>query len=273
MDQKKIDNYIKMGRDMLHLKIDMEDYQSDQQLKKPQPPLTKAPVSDTIIDLPRHFDALEFTTNDLTEILVKRKSNRVYTQQNISLLQLSYLLWGCQGVKGIRGKKYATLRTVPSGGARHPFETYMIVQYVDGLNQGMYHYLPMTHQIEYLGPVNDLFNTVDQTLVGQTWAAKASVVFYFSCVPYRNEWRYGIASHGPILIDLGHIGENVYLCSTALGLGTCGLGAFDGDMINDLFHLDGWDEFCVYAQPVGTIDASNTKDEDAFYSFVQEQDW
>ena len=272
MEQKKIDEYIKMGRDMLHLKIDLEDYQSDQQLHKPQPPLSKPATSDRIIDLPRNFDDLHINGN-LTDLLIKRKSNRVYTQKNISLLQLSYLLWGCQGVKGIRGKSYATLRTVPSGGARHPFETYMMVQYVDGLDQGMYHYLPLTHQIEYLGAVDDLFNTIDATLVNQTWAAKASLVFYFSCVPYRNEWRYGIASHGPILIDLGHVGENVYLCATALGLGTCGLGAYDGELANQLFKLDGWDEFIVYAQPVGTIDIDNTADEDAFYSFVKEQGW
>ena len=137
----------KEGRDIIkgvnkrHL---YPDYQSDQQLKNPQPPLVKAPMRDTAIDLPLNFDALNANAS-LLDLANARKSSRVYTQENISWLQLSYLLWVTQGIKEIRGKAYATLRTVPCGGGRHPFETYLFVNHVEGLPQGLYHYLQMGH--------------------------------------------------------------------------------------------------------------------------------
>ena len=95
-----------------------EAYQTDQELKKPQPPLAKAAMTDRAIDLSKDFHGLNIG-NDFLSIINRRKSHRVYTDQPISLAALAYLLWCTQGVKSIRGKSYATLRTVPGGGARH----------------------------------------------------------------------------------------------------------------------------------------------------------
>ena len=254
MDQKYIDTMIKTGRDFMKFSQEQEssDFQSDQQLKKPQPPLVKATMTNSRIDLPKDFDNLNMI-HDFTRILTERKSSRVYTQTPVTLLQLSYLLWATQGVKEIRGQNYATIRTVPSGGARHPFETYLVIQNVEGLEEGCYHYLPMEHQLEYLHPFEDLNISITQTLVGQAWAEKAAVVFYWSIVPYRCEWRYGIFAHRPALMDIGHVGENLYLACAALELGTCGVAAYDGDSCARVFGLDNEEEFMVYTSPVGCI--------------------
>ena len=145
--------------------------------------------------------------NDLLALIRDRKSERVYTGQTISLTQLSFLLWATQGVKELRGKSYATLRTVPSGGARHPFETYLAVRLVDGLKPGIYHYLPMEHALEFLSAPDDLDTLIGDSLSEQKWAAKASVVFYWTMVAYRAEWRYGIYAHRVALIDAGSSGS------------------------------------------------------------------
>jgi nitroreductase len=50
-------------------------------------------------------------------------------------------------VQQINGKNYATLRPAPSAGARHPFETYLLVNRVEGLDAGVYRYLPLSHQL------------------------------------------------------------------------------------------------------------------------------
>ncbi len=247
-----------------------DDFVSDQQLKLPQPPLVKAPMTDQAMPLSRNFEDLDLQ-NDFITLLTKRRSSRVYTQQPISLLQLSFLLWATQGIKDIRGKSYATLRTVPSGGARHPFETYLLVQHVEGLQPGAYHYLPMGHQLEFLHPVEDLPAAISVSLEGQIWASKASVVFYWSFLPYRCEWRYGIWAHRVALIDAGHVDQNLYLASTALGLGTCAIAAFDMAVCDSLFGLDGEEEFTVYASPVGTISPADQKSEKAFYQFVEDE--
>jgi len=71
-------------------------------------------MTEQAMPLPRNFGDLNLQ-QDFIKLLTERRSSRVYTQQPISLLQLSFLLWATQGIKDIRGKSYATLRTVPSG--------------------------------------------------------------------------------------------------------------------------------------------------------------
>ena len=247
-----------------------QDFVSDQQLKLPQPPLVKAPMSDKALPLPRNFEDLDLK-QDFISLLTERKSSRVYTRQPISLLQLSFMLWATQGIKDIRGKVYATLRTVPSGGARHGFETYLLVQNVEGLQQGAYHYLPLGHQLEFLHPVDNLPAAISDSLEGQSWAAKAGVIFYWSFLPYRCEWRYGIWAHRVALIDAGHVGQNLYLACAALGLGTYAIAAFDMAVCDSLFGLDSEEEFTVYASPVGTVSPADQKSEKAFYQFVEDE--
>ena len=273
MDERKIRELIETGRNWLRTGYSQEkyeDYHTDQELKKKQPPLVKAAMSDVIIDLPSDFVGIEVET-DFLKIVNSRSSHRVYTQGKITLKQLSYLLWCMQGVKEIRGKSYATLRTVPCGGARHPFETYMALKDVEGLKDGLYHYLPMEHKIEFLKEVDDLKGFIGTSLMGQLWACKANVVFYFSIVFYRSEWRYGIHAHRGLMTDAGHITENLYLASTALGLGGCAIGAVDGKYCDEVFGLDGVEESIVYAQPVGTVSKEDRQKEEDFYAFVKQQ--
>lgn len=270
MDEKEIQERIKAGRRFMHMWEEEPDYQTDQQQKKQQPPLTKAAVSDVRIDLPINYDDLQMD-RDFLHVINSRVSSRVYTEENMSLLTLSCLLWCTQGVKEIRGKSYATLRTVPCGGARHQFETYMAIQHVEGLKPGFYHYLPMTHQLELLEEKEDMAQMITDSLCGQAWGAKASVVFYYSCVPYRAEWRYGIFAHRVALIDSGYISENLYLTATALGLGSCAIGAVNESICDPAFGLDGEEEFIFLAHPVGTIKAEDKQKELDFYAFVKEQ--
>ena len=247
-----------------------EDYLTDQEQKKPQPPLAKAAMTDHAVALPRDFRALRID-NDFLRVISQRESHRVFTEEEMSLRALSFLLWCAQGVKSIRGKAYATLRTVPSGGARHPFECYLALHKVEGLEDGLYHYLPMTHEIEFLGCPEDLSGFIGASVCEQKWAAKANAVFYFSCVFYRAEWRYGVWAHAPILMDSGHITENLYLAATAIGLGGCAIAAVDPPKANEAFGLDGEEETVFYAMPVGTIRKEDREAEDEIYAFVREE--
>lgn len=275
MLEKEIqDRLIQSGRQFMkgYRKDDpyMDQFESDQERKLPQPPLVKAPVKprEKHIPLPGDYSGLS-PRRELPELIALRKSTRIYTQEYMTLPQLAFLLWATQGVKSLRGKSYATLRTVPSGGARHPFETYLAVRKVQGLEPGKYHYLPMEHALEYLGPIQD--EEITNSLSHQCWAAKANVVFYWSVVPYRAEWRYGIYSHRIALIDLGHVGQSLYTACAGIGLGCCGIGAFEQKLCDSLFGLDGREEFIGYTTPVGTLRDSDREAEQAFYRFVQDE--
>lgn len=273
LDEKLQQQMIDAGRRfMKYSALDsFEEFESDQQLRLPQPPLVKANMrkAELALELPRNFKELNLK-QDLIELLTERRSSRVYGGEPMNLLQLSFLLWASQGVKDIRGKSYATLRTVPSGGARHGFETYLAVQNVDELKQGLYHYLPIGHQLEFLGELPDADERITKSLCGQKWGAQANVVFYWSFVPYRCEWRYGIYAHRPALMDAGHVCENLYIACMALGIGTCAIAAFENSLCNEMFELDGEEEFMVYAAPVGCIREEDKEKEQAFYSFLKD---
>ena len=274
MDEEEIRMLIQKGRDFIRPVSEEDcddDYETDQMQGKPQPPLVKEAQTDSQkIVLPVNFSDLEIK-NDFLAVINHRESHRIYSERKMSLLQLSYLLWCTQGIKSIRGKKYATLRTVPCGGARHEFECYMAVNNVEGLANGFYHYLPMNHSLELLSEKEDLRVFISDSVEGQKWASKAGVVFYYSFVAYRAEWRYGIDAHRIVLVDAGHITANMYLAAESVGLGGCAIGAVNGRMCNEAFGLDGEEEYIFYAMPVGTYDAKDRAAEDEIYAFVKEQ--
>ncbi len=270
-EQEKKERIIK-SRELIHWH--KEPFDSDQKLQLPQPPLVKEPMTGELIPLPMNFEDLPMC-DDFVKIINGRRSNRVYTQQPISLLAFSFMLWAQQGVKGIRGNNYATLRTVPSAGARHPFEVYPLVLNVEGLKPGIYHYLPMKNAVELLkegDPADEAFMADVKTSVrGQAFALKASVIFYYSITQYRGEWRYGFNSHRVMMMDAGHVTQNLYLCCSALGLGGCAIGALDSDLCDSMIGLDGKDEFCFYCMPVGTVSSDNEDAEQGFYAFLNKK--
>lgn len=251
-NNQDIKNKILGKRLSLKSTFDKEELESDQKKQLPQPPLTKDAITDNIIKLTKDFSAVIKEENYL-DLLKERKSNRVYKKESVTLEQLSFLLWTTQGIKEIRGDNYATVRYVPSGGARHALETYLAVLNVEGLKKGIYHYLPMDHSLELIEAVDNLEVKVSDSLCKQKFAGKAAVVFYYSAVPYRSEWRYPLEAHKLVLIDAGHAVQNLYLSCGAIGCGTCAIAAYNQELADKLFRLDGEEEFIIYAAPVGIV--------------------
>jgi len=250
MNKDEVGKIIKSNREFLkHIIYNIPEI--DQNNKVKQPPLYKeAIIGNEIIPLSKDFTDLEIKTNFL-EIIEGRKSDRLYTGEDISLNQLSYLLWTTQGVRGERDGGYATIRNVPCGGARHEFETYLIVQHVKGLQAGIYHYIAQNHTLELLKSIDsDMEDLAAKAMCGQGWIKKSSVQFFWSIIPYRSEWRYSIRAHRITLVDIGHVGQNLYLAATALGLGTCGIGAFDQDICDELFGFNS-EEQTIYSATIG----------------------
>lgn len=228
--------------------------ESDQQLGKPQPSLEKTAAGDAI-ELPFHAS---LTHPAYTELLDIRRSERKYADAPATQEQLAFLLWSVQGVQFIRGeKRYASMRPVPSGGARHPFETYIAVRDVTGLKPGLYHYQPLQHvgekrvSIVYIAPLDHYETTITEMLAGQKFAAHAPFVLFFTCLPYRGEWRYAEMAHRVMLIDLGHVGQNAMLSAAALGMGSCCFAAFNSARCDAVLGIDGDTEYTVYAVSVG----------------------
>ncbi len=230
---------------------------TDQGKKLPYPGLSKE-VSEgmSIIKLPS-MDVIieEGSTLEDTPIykgIVDRVSNRKYTDASLTIEELSYLLYATQGVKSYREGKFS-MRTVPSGGARHPFETYLGVIDVAGLDKGLYRYLPFSHELVFVKKLDQIEEKFVEGTLGQKFAGSCAVNFVWACIPYRCEWRYKETAHKTMLLDAGHICQNLYLACESIASGTCGIAAYDQELMDQLVGVDGEEEFVVYMAPVGKV--------------------
>ncbi len=219
------------------------------------PPMQKPAENDSVIQLLSVEELMEYYGKgiSLSHAIAARESRRKYTEESLSLEELSYLLWATQGVR--KKNEKATFRTVPSGGARHSFETYLFIQRVNDLEAGLYRYLPLDHQLVFLKTAErygeDYEKMLDQALLKHNF--HGAVTFIWSAIPYRSEWAYASEAARLILLDAGHLCQNLYLACEAIGCGTCAVGAYDQEKTDRFIGVDGTDEFVVYAAPVGKI--------------------
>ena len=181
-----------------------------------------------------------------------RESRRRYSRAPLLLDELAFLLWATQGIRK-RLDMGTALRTVPSAGARHALETYLCVMNVQGLEPGIYRYLPLENQLLHVAAVPDLGDRLTVATLGQSFAGRSVVTFVWTAIPHRMEWRYGLAAHKVIALDAGHVCQNLYLACEAIGAGTCAIAAYDQEAMDRLLGVDGQDEFTVYLAPVGKV--------------------
>ncbi len=240
-------------RDIMKSNLTVEsDWVSDQMKGIPMPPTQKsADPAAEVFPLPAPHTAL-ITKPGIRDCIADRKSVRKFTEKDLTLAELSYLLWATQGVRKAlpTGRHY---RTVPSAGARHSFETYLVIQHVEGLKPGVYRYLPFDHKLVFLFTAEDLPEKMTLLASGQPFVGNCAACFIWSSIPYRMEWRYGFHSERVILMDVGHVCQNLYLAAGSIECGTCGVAAYDQPALDKFLGLDGRDEFVIYLAPVGKL--------------------
>ena len=223
---------------------------SDQQKGLPQPPLELPPDPDKpVISLPRP-EALDIPPLDLRSAIEQRRSIRSYVRESLALDELAYLLWCTQGVQNVQGTQW-TFRTVPSAGARHAFETYLLVNDVEGLEPGLYRYLALTHRLQQIDTDPTLAHRLTAACFDQQFLLRCGVVFLWTAVPYRMTWRYGERGYRDLHLDAGHVCQNLYLAAESVDCGVCAIAAFDDNAMNELLGIDGKDQFLIYLAAVG----------------------
>ncbi len=178
------------------------------------------------------------------EAIKSRRSVRNFTNEPITIEELSQLLWAAQGITGkSRG------RAAPSAGATYPLELYAVVEKVSGLDPGIYHYLPKENALECLMNGN-ISRALSAGALNQPSVRDAAVNLVFSAVYERTTGRYGDRGIRYVHIDVGHASGNVYLQCQSLGLGTVAVGAFDDENIKEALKLSK-EETALYIMPVG----------------------
>ena len=224
---------------------------SDQARGAPQPPLELALPPDALgrVDLPAP-NAPGLGSIALRDAIGVRRSLREYSEEPLSLAELSFLLWATQGVREtVPGK--LTLRTVPSAGARHPFETLLLVNRIQRLPCGLYRFLAIPHQLAPLPAPGDVADRAAAAALGQEMVKESAATFIWIAVPERTTWRYGERGYRYLHLDAGHVAQNLYLAAESVGAGACAIAAFSDDEMNALLGLDGERQFAIYLAAVG----------------------
>ncbi len=185
---------------------------------------------------------------NLEEAIEARRSVRDYSAAPLSAEGLSCLLHTAQGITGYQ----QGFRAAPSAGALYPIELYAVVHNVAGLEPGIYHYAVQEHGLELL-QTGDFRVAVMQTGLWQDFLGDANVCFVLSAIFQRTRWKYRERTYRYVMLEAGHIGQNLYLAATSMGLGACAVGAFLDDDLNDLLGLDGKEEAALYIISVGGV--------------------
>ena len=214
------------------------------------PEIEEPPIGD-LIELPDP-DRDTVRELDLSVAIELRESIRTYTGEELTRVELSYLLWCTAGIKWVLEDAF---RTVPSAGCRHAIDTYLGIRKVTGIKPGMYRYIAMDHSLECLPENPDFLDELTEACLGQPCVGDAAVVFIWAAEAYRMSWRYGERGYRNLFLDAGHICQNLYLSVQPVGCGSCAIGAFHDQKMNDLLGLDGKEKFVIYMATVGKVSA------------------
>jgi len=212
----------------------------------------------TYFDLHEHANQTEMTEEtfklpapvpagplSLEEALASRRSVRSYRDEPLQLPWVGQILWAAQGITlDTRG-----YRTAPSAGATFPLEVYLVAGRVDGLEPGLYRYVPAGHLLAKVLD-GDLRNELAGAALGQSQVAGAPAVFVIAADYGRTSPRYGDRAVRYVHMEAGHAGQNISLQALAYGLGTVMVGAFSDENVKSLLRLPA-NEDPLYIIPVG----------------------
>lgn len=174
----------------------------------------------------------------LAKALALRRSVRSFTSAQLTLEQISQLLWAAQGVTDRRG-----YRTAPSAGALYPLEMYCVT------GDGAFRYLPKEHALKAVSRKN-LIRALADAALGQTCVSQSPCVFVFTGVYARTSGKYGERAERYVHIEVGHAAQNLMLQAVALGLGGVAVGAFRDERIAEVLGLPA-DHAPLLLVPVG----------------------
>lgn len=183
--------------------------------------------------------------------LATRRSQRGLSGSALSLPQLAQVLWAAQGVTLKDPDPQRSRRTAPSAGATYPIEVYAVVGSVEGLDPGLYRYVPTSHALALLAP-GDRRAALFEAAGRQAAIQAAPVTLVLAAAVARTAARYGERAERYVHIEVGAVAENVHLQVEALDLGTVFMGSFRDDQARSVLGLPA-DQVVLGLMPVGRV--------------------
>jgi SagB-type dehydrogenase family enzyme len=195
----------------------------------------------TVIKLPKPISDSKVSVE---AALLVRKSIRSYQKVDLTLAEVSQLLWAAQGINRNNG-----MRTAPSAGALYPLEVYLVVGQIEQLPVGIYKYRIKGHELVQISD-EEKRQALAAAGYGQSCIERASINIVIAAVYERTAGKYGERAVRYVHMEVGHAAQNIYLQAIALELGTVVVGAFDDSRVKKILVMD-TDEAPLYIMPVG----------------------
>lgn len=198
----------------------------------------------------------EFSSQvSVEEALLNRRSVREYSAEQLTMQEISQVLWAAYGITDKQSYPsflLGGLRTAPSAGALYPLEIYLIAGNIMGLKPGVYKYESNGHLLIPFQD-GDIRADLAEAALDQAFLKEAPAIIFYSAVFKRTTQKYGDRGHERyVCMDVGHSAQNVYLQAYTLGIGTCAVGAFSDKMVSNVLMIPD-DEEPLYLMPFGKI--------------------
>lgn len=167
----------------------------------------------------------------LDSVLALRRSVREFSPEKVSLDEVARLLWAGQGITNEHG-----YRTAPSAGGLYPIDLYLFARAVDGLDTGVYRYIPETHTLNIISR-RDIHEELGEAALDQEWVREAPVIIILAGAPEKTYVKYGDRAWRYVLIESGCVAQNILLESIGLRLASVIVGSFYDERIRPLLGI------------------------------------
>ncbi len=212
--------------------------------------------------LPYHY--LTKTPLPTKNVAIKKKfktiiQNRITTQNikptHITLQELRTILYFAYGeTRDNKNTVYPRpFRTVPSGGALYPLELYFFSNgFITGLPAGVYHYSPTQNCVALLQK-GDLTKEIANALISfqNQLAYDTTLIIFITAIFNRSIFKYRDKGYRFVLLEAGHVAQNINLTATALNLGVINIGGYNDRLMDKFLGLDGLNHSTIYLNGIG----------------------
>jgi SagB-type dehydrogenase family enzyme len=191
----------------------------------------------------------------LRDAVTRRRSIRQFSGEPITLNNLSNIIFNAYGITGKITLNFGVeepVRAVPSGGGLYPLELYVASHKIEGLPPGIYHYNVLKHSLELVRE-GQFSAELGRALFYEEMFKGVSAAFLITGILKRSSIKYGERAYRFMMLEAGHVGQNICLTSFSLNLGCLMLGGFYDDDVDRILGIDGVSETTLYASAVGHV--------------------
>jgi SagB-type dehydrogenase family enzyme len=200
------------------------------------------------VPLPTSMTSLQIS---LEEAMTRRETSRNLKPSPLPLADLATLLHYAYGINRDRETAFIrSFRVVPSADTFYPLEIFFHALHVDGLSTGLYHFDSTKHSVRFLGS-GDHSGLIAAALTQKHLAISASLIIFITAMFERTTLKYGGRGYRFVLLEAGHVAQNINLAATGLKLGCVNIGGYFDRQIDALLGIDGLTHSTVYMVAIG----------------------